>query len=169
MNNIVRDTVKNKDGSIYFTWHPGRILGDVKSFQVYGFCLNREGKVCLVRDKDETRFTLPGGHVDGKETPEEALKREFQEEAQFVPENIKVLGTLEVEVKDGDGVTSDHHQQVRFVCFVKEIPEFVEVKDGWETAERIFIDPQDLPKYIDWIAYPTGKAQFEEFLKILDK
>ncbi|MBP8591394.1 NUDIX hydrolase [Candidatus Shapirobacteria bacterium] len=169
MNNTVVDTIKTNDSEVIFLWHPGKTIDNLKSFQVYGFCLNDKGKVCLVKDKKETRFTLPGGHVDDEETAKEALIREFEGEAQFIPENIELLGSLEVKVVGKDSQVIDHHQQVRFVCKIHNIPNFVAGKDGWETEERIFVDPNKLPDYIDWLSYPTGKAQFEDFLKYLDK
>jgi len=169
MSNTVIDTIKNGDSEITFLWHPGKMVDNLISFQVYGFCINDDGKVCLVKDKEETRFTLPGGHVDAGETAKQALIREFEEEAQFQPENVELLGALEVKVVDKDSQLTDHHQQVRFICKIHNIPDFVAGKDGWETEERIFVDPNKLPDYIDWLSYPTGKAQFKEFLKYLDK
>ena len=168
-NRTIKDVVKNNDEEITFIWHPGQILDDVKAFQIYGFCLDTDGKVILVRDKDETRFTLPGGHVEEGESAKEALKREFEEEAQFLPQDIELLGSLEVIVSDSNQNIKDHHQQVRFVCHIGNPGGFIPEKNGWETVERILVKPEDLPNYLEWIAYPTGKAQFEDFLKKLDK
>ena len=169
MNDPIKDIIKTDSGEITFLWHSGKTINDLKPFQIYGFCLNDDGKVCLVKDKEETRFTLPGGHIDAGETAERALIREFEEEAQFQPGNVELLGTLEVKVVDKNSQVTDHHQQVRFICKVHNVPEFVPGKDGWKTEERIFVDPNKLPEYIDWLSYPTGKAQFEDFLKYLDK
>lgn len=167
MNNTWSDTVKTDDGEIVFTWHPKEILDDIKEHQVYGFCMNK-GKVVLGRDKDETRFTLPGGRINPGENAKEALIREFREEVQFEPQDIELLGSLEVNVKDKSGKSTDHHQQVRFVCRIEDPGEFVPEKNGWETVERIFVDPKELPNYIDWLHYPTGKIQYREFLATLD-
>lgn len=169
MSNTITDVLSTDEGQTTFIWHPNKIIENLKAFQVYGFCLDRGGKVCLVRDKDEKRFTLPGGHIEDGETAEEALKREFIEEAQFTPINIKILGSLEIKVVDKNLEVVDHHQQVRFVCIVGDVTEFVPQKDDWETVERIFVDHKKLPDYIEWIAYPTGKAQFADFLKHLDR
>ncbi|PIU03107.1 hypothetical protein COT44_04385 [Candidatus Shapirobacteria bacterium CG08_land_8_20_14_0_20_39_18] len=128
-NKILKDVVKTKEGEITFTWYSGKIIEGLKVHMVYGFCLNKKGKIVLVRDKDEKRFTLPGGKIE-----------------------------------NNDSKITDHHQQVRYLCSIENPGDFILEKDGFETVERIFIDPAKLPDYIDWINYPTGKVQFEEFL-----
>jgi ADP-ribose pyrophosphatase YjhB (NUDIX family) len=169
MNAPIINTINNDDGKVTFSWHSEKIIDNLHSFQVYGFCLNDERKVCLVRDRDEKKFTLPGGRVDTGETAREALIREFQEEAQFLPEEVGLLGSLEVKVVDKNSRVTDHHQQIRFVCKIHNVPDFIAGKDGWETKERIFVDVEKLPDYIDWLSYPTGKAQFSDFLKYLER
>ena len=64
MSDTVTDTIKTNGGEIIFLWHPGKTVDNLKSFQIYDFCVNDDGKVCLVKDKEEKRFTLPGRHVD---------------------------------------------------------------------------------------------------------
>lgn len=168
-NKIVKDVLKTKGGERTFTWYPEKIIEGLKVHMVYGFCLNKESKIVLVRDRDEERFTLPGGKIENNETALDGLIREFREEAQFTPEKIEVLGTLEVVVKNNDDKITDHHQQVRYLCSIESPGDFIPEKDGFETVERIFIDVAKLPDYIDWINYPTGKVQFEEFLSKIDK
>lgn len=165
MKEQIKEDVATKNGTATFIWHQDQILNNLPCGQVYGFCLTQDGLLALVRDKGETRFTLPGGGVEEGESAEEALVREFLEEAQFRPLNIKLLGSLEVIEKYADGNLLRHHQQLRFICRADKIEEFVPGKDGWEIAERIFVRPQDLPQYIHWIKFPTGKAQFEHFLQ----
>lgn len=166
MKNQIKEEVKTGGGNAVFIWHPDKILKKLPNTQVYGFCLTPDKLVPLVRDKGETRFTLPGGGVEEGENAEEALIREFIEEAQFKPGNVKLLGSVEVIEKDDAGNIIKHHQQIRFFCQTDIIEEFVPGKDGWEIAERIFVRPEDLPRYIHWLKYPTGKAQFEYFLQI---
>src|SRR3989344_3316897 len=102
---------------ITFKWHPNELL-DVKEFkptQIYGFCKTNDNLVCLVRDKNEKRFTLPGGGIDDGENPEQSLVREFREEAQFEPKKIKLLGSVKVIVEE-EGKPTEKTQQVRYVC-----------------------------------------------------
>lgn len=167
MNNIITSVVKMGNDDVKFSWYPGTILENVKLRNIYGFCTTKDKKVVLVRDKDETRFTLPGGGVQEGETGTQALNREFMEEAQFYPQNIKLLGTLEVVRTDQNGNLVDHQQQARYMCTINDPGVHIPEKDGWETVERIFVNIEDLPQYLEWIAYPTGKAVYEEFLKNL--
>ncbi len=154
-------------GKTTYVWRPGQIIADLPTSQIYGFCVNTEGLVTLVRDKGEKRFTLPGGRLDGKEDPEDALIREFREEAQFTPIDIKLLGVVEVIEKDQNGTIIKHHQQARFVCRPDKIEEFVPEKDDWETVERIFVPPAELKNYIHWLKSNTGVAQYEALISSL--
>lgn len=167
MDKLTRSIIKIENDIVTFVWHPGVILDEIKAESVHGFCFNKSKKVALTRDKDESRFTLPGGGVEKGESPKEALIREFVEEAQFTPTNIEVLGTLEVLRENSEGELVDHHQQVRFICSVENEGGFLPNKNGWETEERIFVDPKDLPLYLEWITYPTGRAIYERFLENL--
>ena len=155
------ESVKN----VTFVWHPQKLLdvNEYKPTQVYGFCKTSENLMCLVKDKDEERFTLPGGGVNEGENPEQALIREFQEEAQFNIKNIKLLGSLEVIVEEA-GKPTEKTQQVRYLCEADKIDEFIPEKDGWETVERIWVYYQDLPKYLKWLKYESGQAIYKSLI-----
>lgn len=145
-----------------FIWHSSKLLDvtEYKPTQIYGFCKTSDNLVCLVRDKDEERFTLPGGGIDEGETPEESLIREFKEEAQFEIKNIKLLGSLEV--------SPEKTQQVRYICEAENVEEFIPEKDGWETVERIWVYYKDLPKYLKWIKYESGQSVYKAFCDLIE-
>lgn len=164
MTDLIQNEVSSDNGTTLYVWHENKILDNVPAWQVYGFCLMPDGSLPLVRDKDEKRFTLPGGRVDEGETPEQALVREFIEEVQFKPEQIKLLGSMEVIEKNNNGEVVNHHQQVRFVCYASEAGNFVPYKDGFEVEERIFVQPEQLIDYISWLKSVTGQAQYQSFL-----
>jgi 8-oxo-dGTP diphosphatase len=49
----------------------------------YGLCLDREGRLLLARIRggpDDGRWTLPGGQVEPREHPDDAVQRELLEE-----------------------------------------------------------------------------------------
>ena len=111
--------IKEKDDhKITYVWHPGIIPEGIPVQQVYGFCSTEDNLVALVREKDDARYTLPGGGVEKGETALEALCREFMEEVQFAPEDIRLLGSLEVISPGAEGDIQKHnlqqkHQNVR--------------------------------------------------------
>lgn len=169
MNKKLSSVTKINDEQTVFTWHPNVIIEGLKPKNIYGFCITGDNKIILVRDKDETRFTLPGGGIQEGESPIEALIREFKEEAQFIPLNIELLGTLEVKITNKKRGIIEHHQQVRFVCSIDNPGDFIPEKDGWETVERIFVDIEELENYLEWLVYPSGKAQLIALQRKFDK
>ena len=162
MKNLIHSVIETDNKIVDFVWHSNKIIKGIRIHNIYGFCCTADKKIVLVRDNGEERFTLPGGRVEYNEKAKEALIREFTEEVQFVPKKIKLLGSLEVKIFDRSGNIIDHHQQTRFECRVIDPGEFIPQKNGWETVERIFCEVKDLPQYLEWIAFPTGKIQFPD-------
>lgn len=162
---MIRDLVKMGKREVEFIWHENKILDCIFMHQVYGFILDDKKRVVLVRDKDELRFTLPGGSIEPSESPIEAMIRECMEEAQFELKNIKLLGSLEVFDPESKNPDLRHHQEIRFFARAAEVKPFVPEKDGFETVERIFVAPEDLPEHVHWMKDSfTGKAQYSLFL-----
>lgn len=84
INKKLSSVIKTNNEQTIFIWYPNIIIEDLKTKNIYGYCKTKDNKIVLVRDKDETRFTLPRGGVQKGESPEEALIREFKKEAQFI-------------------------------------------------------------------------------------
>lgn len=167
---LCKETVVRIGEEVSFIWHPDQILDDVLLHQVYGFLVSQSRLVTLVRDFEEKRFTLPGGSIEKNETAEEAMIRECKEEAQFFPQKLHLLGTLEYINPAGKTPMEQHHQQVRYVAEIGDLSEFIPQKDGFETAERIFVYYKDVPSYISWMKKSiTGKEQFRAFEEYFQK
>ena len=152
--------------TVTFIWHPAKRL-DLPVWQVYVFCVTKDNKVVLVRDKGEDRFTLLGGRTKAGEKAEETAKRETKEEAQKL-KNLFLLGSLEVISPNEKNKIQRHHQQVRFISKVQLDNQFIPRK-CLETEERILIEVGKLPNYLSWLKYPTGKAQYRAFLRHIEK
>jgi hypothetical protein len=85
------------------------------------------------------------------------------EEVQFVPEDIKLLGSLEVINPGAEEEIQKHNLQVRFACKIGSIDQFVPLRDN-ETEQRIFVYYKDLPEYIGFInKYTSGKIQYDMY------
>ena len=161
--------IKEKNGNkITYIWHPGIILEEVPVQQVYGFCSTSDNLVVLVREKDDTRFTPPGGGSEKGETAIETLHREFIEEAQFTPKDIKLLGSLEVINPGAEEEIQKHNLQVRFACKIGKLEHFIPLQDN-ETEQRIFVYYKDLPEYIGFInKYTSGKIQYDMYCDYIE-
>ncbi len=142
--------------TVTFIWHPTKQL-DLPVWQVYVFCVTKDNKVVLVRDKGEDRFTLPGGRTKAGEKAEETAKRETKEEAQIKLKNLFLLGSLEVISPNEKNKIQRHHQQVRFISRVPFNNQFIPGK-CLETEERILIEVGKLPNYLSWLKYPRQGA-----------
>jgi ADP-ribose pyrophosphatase YjhB (NUDIX family) len=60
-------------------------------------CIIKEGKVLLVKEKSDGKWTMPGGWADQNEAPLEGITREVQEEAGYTIKNCRLYA-----VKDRD-------------------------------------------------------------------
>ncbi len=170
MNKYKLTESKERNGqNMTYIWHPNEIPEGILLHQVYGFAHTDDNLVTLVRDKEEQRFTLPGGGIEPGETAIKALVREFTEEAQFDLKDIKLLGSLEIVNNNAEREIDRHNLQVRFVCKIGHLEKFVPLKNGFETEERIFVYYKDLPKYVSFIEkYTTGKMQYDMFCAYLE-
>ena len=56
--------------------------------------ITQDGKVLLVREKDDDWWSFPGGGIDYGETVQEALVREVSEELGVAPDHIQADDTL---------------------------------------------------------------------------
>ncbi len=120
-------------------WCESFKIKNQKYTQVSGYIFNSKNQLLIVRNKDT--WTIPGGHPETNETFLETLNREIMEEACITIKEAKYLGAVEVVENN------DVYYQLRYTAKVKD--EFPFVKE-WEISERLFIDIEDLPKYIKW-------------------
>lgn len=113
-----------------FWWLRGKTLG-VRAV------VHDQRNVFLVRHTYVPGWYLPGGGVDGRETAEEAVRRELREEA-----GIEVLDRPRLH-----GVFRNHGYSVRdhVVCFVVTAFEARQRTADWEIAEAGFFPIDALP------------------------
>lgn len=116
---------------------------------VHVFCFI-EGKALFVRH--ETRdWDIPGGHIDPGETPEQALKREAQEEASARIHEPRLFAVNEISITEpypeGYQYPMPKSYQLFYICDSCELEEF---SAEFETSERTLVDPFESSK-IDWV------------------
>ncbi len=135
-------------------WHEGFELTNQKHTQVSGYVFNDKNQILIV--KNGKTWTIPGGHPEQGETKLETLNRELMEEACVTLKEINYLGAVEVVENN------ETYYQLRYTAKVDEILPF---KQEWEISERLFINLEDLTKYIKWANGITFSAQIESAKK----
>jgi ADP-ribose pyrophosphatase YjhB (NUDIX family) len=114
----------------------------------------RDGKLLLVRERQDGGWTMPGGWADVGEVPSKAVEREVFEEAGFMVKARKVIGVydanrigpLEVfhafkivflcEILSGEATPSDETSEVAFFSY-DELPQTL---SGERTRPRHLLD-----------------------------
>ncbi len=119
--------------------------------QVYGFIFDRQGRVCLV--KYGGMWNIPGGTPEKEDSSfEDTLIREVDEEADLEIKDIERIGYIKVVPRDGSKI----HYLLRYAAIVKKIKPQTEDPAVGEVLERVFINPEDISKYINW-----GECEFQ--------
>ena len=109
--------------------------------EVRGAVFRRDdGKVLLVRETMDGRWTLPGGWADVNDSPSGAVRREIEQESGF---RVRVVKLAALYDRNAHGHTpSLHHGWKAF--FLCEI-EGGEARGSYETDGVDFFEPDDLP------------------------
>ncbi len=111
------------------------IVPTAKNYTVgVGAVIRDENKILVVKDKFNTGYKLPGGHVDNNEPLKEALKREvFEETGTHVEfESIVNLGHF-TKGQFGESI-------IYIVCTAKALTKEISIYDDSEIIEARWID-----------------------------
>ncbi len=100
----------------------------------------RDGRVLLVRETADGRWTLPGGWADVNESPSQAVEKEIEQESGFRARAVK-LAALYDRSRHGHGETLFHGWKAFFLCEITGGA----ARGSYETDEVGFFAPDDLP------------------------
>jgi ADP-ribose pyrophosphatase YjhB (NUDIX family) len=100
----------------------------------------RDGRVLLVRETIDGRWTLPGGWADVNETPSEAVQKEIEQESGYRARAAK-LAALYDRRRHGHGPSLQHCWKAFFVCELTG----GDARGSYETDAVAFFDPAELP------------------------
>jgi len=100
----------------------------------------REGRVLLVRETADGRWTLPGGWVDVNEAPSQSVEKEIEQESGYRTRAVK-LAALYDRSRHGHGASLHHSWKAFFLCEITG----GEARGSYETDAVGFFDPADLP------------------------
>ncbi len=111
-------------------------------------CYNGQGQLLVGKRSDTGNYTLPGGHIEGKEEPHEAARRELFEEAGLRPLSLSLIKHY---------ITAANVELWCFSAFVSGEPHGNYDPDG-EVSEWEFIDVEEglPPKVFNHLHGPQG-------------
>jgi ADP-ribose pyrophosphatase YjhB (NUDIX family) len=123
----------------------------MEEFKRYsGVILKSDNKVLMCKRSPEESlpgmWSIPSGHIEGKESPKDAALREFKEETDIkLPDNINLVGFINKYKKDGS--TKKGLVYVFFHEGDREYkPNLKKAKDGHEHTECRYFTKENLPK-----------------------
>jgi ADP-ribose pyrophosphatase YjhB (NUDIX family) len=119
-----------------FLAHPGYATPkvDVRSVVL------KDNKLLLVQEKQDKRWSLPGGWADVGDLPSEVAEREVLEECGLVVKPVKVIGVYDCN-RIGRALEFYHAFKIMFLCDYIE----GEPQPGDETLGADFFDISELP------------------------
>lgn len=86
--------------------------------EVRGATFDASGRVLMVRERTDGRWTLPGGWADVNESPSQAVEKEIEQESGYVAAAIK-LAALYDRSRHGHGPTLFHSWKAFFLCEIR--------------------------------------------------
>lgn len=101
----------------------------------------RDGKILLVQEKADGRWSLPGGWADVSESPTEGVVREIREETGLIVTNPRLVALVDRSCHNYQPVYMHHIYKGFFLC------DYVggELAPNHEIADVAFFDEDDLP------------------------
>jgi ADP-ribose pyrophosphatase YjhB (NUDIX family) len=101
----------------------------------------KEGKILLVREITDGKWSMPGGWADVGDMPAKAAEREAKEESGFDVKAVKVIGVFDAN-RNGRPMVFYHAVKLVYLCKIEGGK--AEISD--ETSEVKFFDFDNLPE-----------------------
>jgi ADP-ribose pyrophosphatase YjhB (NUDIX family) len=83
--------------------------------EVRGATFDEQGRVLLVRERVDGRWTLPGGWADVNESPSQSVEKEVEQESGYIARAVK-LAALYDRNRHAHGPTLFHSWKAFFLC-----------------------------------------------------
>lgn len=147
---MIEDTADWPSGTVRIVWHGPQETG-LPVTGAHGFCFYQDQVlVCQISGRGPT---IPGGHIDGNESPADCLIREAFEEACVELRNLRLVGFVEADHRLNDEF--EGHYPVRSVqaMFRADVSAVHEFDTQHESTDRRFVTSGELPSvHHEWNA-----------------
>ena len=120
----------------------------------------REGRILLVQEKTDQRWSMPGGWADVGEKPSDMVAREVREESGFEVRPRKIVGVFDAN-RDGRPMSFFHAYKIIFLC------EIIggEAQPSAETLAVDFFAFDRLPELSSSRTHPRHLAEVQAHLR----
>lgn len=139
---MISDTAHWPSGPVKIVWREAND-SSLPVTGAHGFCFHKGAVVvCSILGRG---MTIPGGHLDEGESPEDCIVREATEEACVELRKLKLLGYIEADHSlnaQYDGPYPMRSVQAIYRADVESVAEF---SGEHEANDRQFIDTSELP------------------------
>lgn len=128
-----------------------------------GGLIYHDGKFLLIYRKEKKDFTLPKGHIEEKESPEETALRETSEETGFQSlEIVAPIGKADYWWREKDGL---HHKvEEDFLMKLKDKKRKILQGPEYEDIEIVWLTPEVA---LQKASYPSVKKQLKRAMKLI--
>ena len=100
----------------------------------------RDGKILLVQERSDKKWSMPGGWADVGDLPSETIEREVKEESGFAVKAKKIVAVFDAN-RDGIPLNFYHAFKIIFLCEIIS----GDARPSYETLSVDFFDFANLP------------------------
>jgi 8-oxo-dGTP diphosphatase len=112
---------------------------------VFGLCFENDRLLMIMHEKRNS--DIPGGHVETGESLEDALRREFQEEAAASICDLEVIGYVKITLPGSKPPDYRYPHPISYmVAFAGRVERLYPFKGEFETTERRLLSADDARK-----------------------
>lgn len=130
-------------GRVQLEWHSGTTT-DLPVTGSHGFVFGDSG--ILLARVNSRGLSIPGGHLDAGESPEQCLIREFAEEVRVEIRSLILLGYIVCDHSANPEYRGPYEVRAAQAVFYGKVNRYLNFQQTPEVSERLEVPATDLPK-----------------------